>query len=268
MNPGELALALGVDRLVDCALRRSNSRMTFNLRLYSPEDVDGQWTEEYTGQADDELFLIAGALGDLTDVDALEVLALAGPAVDEINSMPTASHDAWSLFQRAGNAELEGDSDTALLAYRRAAVIDPTFARAHTSAARLMWLASFSPEVAQADAAAMLNAARAHLRQALQEPRVAAETLMMQRELNGPGQNPDSLHAEIIARRPSYADEFLMWGLWLAGNDRDAEAEAALTKARFRSFREPGHRYDPILSAVPRTTPYCEPAPGVEMSSR
>lgn len=232
VSPDELAHELGIEQLIECSLRRDDARIFFNLRLYAPENDDDQWADEYAGQAADELYLIAEAVNDLIGADALKIAALAGARVDEINSMPTLSHDAWRLFQSAASAETESNPDRALTAYRKAAVIDPAFSRAHTSAARLLWLASLSPELKQSDATAMLGAAQAHIRRALQEPHIDAETLMLQRVLIDSGDEPDLLHAEIIARRPSFADEFLLWSAWLARNNRVAEAEAALARAQ------------------------------------
>ena len=223
-DPGELAQALGVERLVGCNLRRNDSRVVFNLRLYSPDDEDDLWADKFGGQATDELFLIADAFHGLTGIDAVNVAALAGARIEEVNGMPTASHNAWSLYQRARHAELGDDPGPALALYRRAAIIDPEFMRAHSSAARLLWLAS--------ETAPMLDAARAHTQRALQESRPSAEARFMQRLLIDSSENPDSLHAEIISQRPSYAEEYLYWSTWLAQNGRSTEAETALTKAR------------------------------------
>ena len=220
----ELSHALGTDRLVACTFRQNDSRITFNLRLYRPGDDKDLWTGEFGGQSVDEVFLVADAFGDLVGIDAINVAALAGARIDGVNSMPTVSHDAWSLFQHARHKELVGDLEPALEFYSQAAIIDPAFIRAHTSAARLMWVTS--------EELPTLDAARAHIRRALQDSPPLAETRFVQRLLFDTGEDPDSLHAEIISHRPSYAEEYLFWGAWLARNDRLDEAESALAKAQ------------------------------------
>ncbi|MGB5630422.1 MAG: hypothetical protein WBM57_13720 [Woeseiaceae bacterium] len=232
VNPDDLAHELGVEWLVECAARKTDSRITFNLGLFSPDDDENRWTDEFDGQAVDELFLISEAFRALIGVDAMNAAALAGARIEQINRLPTPSNEAWRLFQQARRAELSDDLDLALSRYGKAATVDPAFARAHTSAARLLWLTTLGATAGQPDIAATLDAARAHTRRALQEPYSCAEALVMRRLLLDSDEDPETLHAEIISRRPSYAEEYLFWSAWLRQADRPVEAEAALASAR------------------------------------
>ncbi len=231
-DPGELAQALGVDRLVACNLRRMNSRVAFTLRLYSPGDEGDRWTREFSGQVSDEVFLVADAFNSLVGAEAVDVAAFADARVADVNNIPTASHEAWRLFQRARHEELEDDLESALALYRQAVTIDPEFFRAHALVARLMWRAASKNEVGQADKGPTLIAAQAHTQRALQDSQPSAETRFMQRLLMNPGEDPDAMQARIISQRPSFAEEYLFWSAWLAKNDRDKEADISLSKAR------------------------------------
>lgn len=231
-DPGDIAQVLGVDRLVACNLRRAEPRMVFNLRLYSPGEEGDRWAIEIGGQASDELFLIADAFQSLVSADALNVAAFAGARIDDINNIPTASHEAWRLFQRARHDELGDDLASALALYRQAVVIDPGFFRAHALVARTLWREAAQAESGPPGKEPMLEAARAHTQRALQESRPSAETRFMQRLLIDSGEDPDSVHERIISQRPSFAEEYLFWSTWLTNSDRGEEAKIALARAR------------------------------------
>ncbi len=231
IGPDELAVALGVSSLVECTMRRDQSRMTFELRLHRLNDDTRRWTGEYSGQAADELLLVADAFRELLGTDALGIEALAGIRAKRVNTPPTLSHEAWAAYQRARFIELEEDAEAALALYSKAAVVDPGFARAHAAAARLLWHAALLTDSGPGDESASFDAARAHINRALQAEHPGAESLLMQRVLLASQETAVELHDEIVKLRPGYAEEYYLWGAWLARQGRRDAAEAAYLKA-------------------------------------
>jgi len=253
--PEELSAALDADRLVECGMRRSDERLSLNLQLYDPAADRNLWADEYEGQAADELLLIAEAFRDLIGVDALNVSARAGGRIDYVNEPPTASAEAWKLFQRARLAEDAGRFDEAVALYRETAGLDPGFARAHAGLARQHWIAASREGLSDGDRRARLQAALTHVHRALTEAPQLAEALAIQRALLAagvkpgpeaqtllPAGDPTTLHERVIELRPSYAAEYYWWGQSLASEGRTAEASDALDKAR---------RLDPVGKVAP-----------------
>lgn len=244
-DPAELAGQLGTDRLVECGLRRSESRLALNLQLYDPVAGHNLWADEYEGQAADQLLLISESFRDLIGVHALNLAARAGGRIERVNAAPTASTGAWSLFQEARSLEQSGDIEGAVTRYREAVEFDPAFARAHAAIARnLLRLAEGAGQDPGA-AHARLDAAWAHTRQALQLAPDSAVALALRRELlaRGLGEaetggdpslppTPEALHQRIVELRPSYAQEYLWWAAWLESQGRHGEARAARETAR------------------------------------
>jgi TolB-like protein len=244
VDPSDLSSALDVGRLVECGMRRSEARVSINLQLYDPGADRNIWADEYEGQASDQLLLIAEAYRDLIGVDALNVGARAGGRIERINKFPTASAEAWFLFQRARHAENMGDHEAALSFHRQAASLDPDFARAHTSIARLLWRSTTVPDLPNTAVRAGLDAAWAHTQRALGLQPKLSEGLAMRRVLLAAGMkdstgnkdlelavDPEALHAQIIRLRPSFAEEYLWWAIWLESQGRHDEALSALTVA-------------------------------------
>jgi TolB-like protein len=245
MDPSDLSDALGVDRLVECGLRRSEARVSINLQLFDPAADRNIWADEYQGQAADELLLIAEAFRDLIGVDALNISARAGGRIERINEAPTASGEAWMQFQRARWAENSGDRAGARQLYRETAGLDPTFARAHAAVARLHWEDARDRALEDEDRRARFSAAWAHTQRALTEAPQLAEALSLRRVLLAEGIEPSSveddaegprgqqeLHDQIIDLRPSFAEEFDRWAEWLQAEGRRTEADRAHETAR------------------------------------
>ncbi len=245
IDPAELSEALQVDRLVECGMRRSEARLSINLQLYDPGADRNLWADEYEGQASDELLLIAEAFRDLIGVDGLNVSARAGGRIEHVNSPPTASAEAWRLFQRARLAEDEGRLEDALALYRETAGLDPGLARAQAALARLHWLAASREGLSDEERQARLQAAWAHGQRALTEAPHLAEALAIRRVLLAAGMDPgpetdpavtaadpETLHERIIELRPNYAEEYYWWSQWLESQGRRSDAMEALERAR------------------------------------
>ncbi len=245
VDPGELSETLHVDRLVECGMRRSEARLSINLQLYDPGADRNLWADEYEGQASDELLLIAEAFRDLIGVDGLNVSARAGGRIENVNAPPTASAEAWKLFQKARLAEDEGRYEDALAIYRETAGLDPGFARAHAGLARLHWMAASQGGLSDADRRARLKAAWIHGQRALTEAPHLAEALAIRRvlmtadmdpgpeaEISFPATDQATLHEQVIDFRPSYAQEYYWWSQWLDSEARAGDASDALEKAR------------------------------------
>ena len=254
MDPSDLSDTLGVDRLVECGLRRSEARVSINLQLFDPAADRNFWADEYQGQAADELLLIAEAFRDLIGVDALNISARAGGRIERINEAPTASGEAWTQFQRARWTENSGDRARARQLYRETAALDPSFARAHAAVARLHWEDARDSSLKDEDRRARFSAAWAHTQRALGEAPQLAEALSLKRALlaegietasvqdggeRPPGQT--ELHEQIIDLRPSFAEEFDRWADWLEGEGRRADADRARDTAR---MLDPAGRLD------------------------
>jgi TolB-like protein len=244
LDPSDLSDTLGVDRLVECGMRRSESRVSINLQLFDPAADRNIWADEYQGQAADELLLIAEAFRDLIGVDALNISARAGGRIERINEAPTASGEAWMQFQRARWTEDSGDRAGAQHLYRETAGLDPSFARAHAAVARLHWEDARENALGDEDRRAKFSAAWAHTQRALAEAPQLAEALSLKRALLAEGIEPTSvrddggpppgqteLHEQIINLRPSFAEEFDRWADWLEGEGRRTDADGAREKA-------------------------------------
>jgi TolB-like protein len=243
-EPAALAESLNIDRLVECGMRRSESRVSVNLQLFDPASDQNLWADEYQGQSSDELLLIAEAFRDLIGVDALNVSARAGGRIERVNSAPTASAEAWSLFQRARAAETTGDHARAADLNQQAVGLDSTFARAQAAVARRLWQDARQDGVSAADREARLKAAAARTQRALVESPRLPDALALWRELLGTGvgqlegptdgalpTDPDRLHEIILELRPSFAEESRWWAHWLETQGRKPEAEAARASA-------------------------------------
>ena len=248
-EPAALAESLNVDRLVECGMRRSESRVSINLQLFDPASDQNLWADEYQGQSSDELLLIAEAFRDLIGVDALNVSARAGGRIERANAAPTASAEAWSLFQRARTAETAGDPARAAALDRQAMGLDPTFARAQAAVARHLWENASQDGLSAPGRLARLKASAAHTQRALVHSPRLAEALALRRELAGAGvapadsphdgglpSDPELLHEMILDLRPSFAEELVWWARWLETQGLESDAAAA---------REASKRLDP-----------------------
>ena len=245
VDPLELSESLGADRLVECGMRRSEERISINLQLFDADADRNLWAEEYQGQTSDELLLISDAFRDLIGVDALNISARAGGRIERVNEAPTASSEAWILFQRGRAAGNDGDPGAAAIHFRQAAGLDPSFARAHAAVGRQYWLDSQADGLTQKDRTARLNAAWAHTQRALNESPRLADALAIRRVLLAAGVGPspgpeseplptdqDQLHEMIIDLRPSFAEEFVWWATWLDAQGQESEADRARDTAR------------------------------------
>ena len=244
VDPVELSTVLGADRLVECGLRRSKERLSLNLQLYDPGSKQTLWTDEYVGQASDELFLIAEAFRDLTGKHAVNIAARAGSRLEQANSTPTISNEAWSLFQRARQAEASSNMEEALSLFDKAGWFDEDFTRAAASSGRLLWLSTFSPDFDPERKAELTLAAQSFLHNAEieaadQADLLANKILVLASGVTESGDktkprifsDAEALHEKIISMRPSYANEYVWWGTWLERNGRNEEAKAAFTRA-------------------------------------
>ena len=246
-NPAKLVEILGVERLVECSVRRAQERLTINLQLYDPRDDRNLWSKDYEGQTADELLLIADVFRGLIGADAIKVGTHARGRVERVNRPPTASAEAWSTYQLACNSEDAGAYELALDSYRKATLLDSRFARAHAGAARMHWQATLRDALPAGMGRARLHAAWTHAQLALRAEPDLADALALRRVLlavgaedTAPGKDPpsrlttdpDELHERVLALRPSFAEEYLWWSQWLARQGRQTEADEALTAAR------------------------------------
>ena len=245
VDPVKLSTVLGADRLVECGLRRSNERLSLNLQLYDPGSKQSLWTNEYVGQASDELFLIADVFHDLTGAEAINIAARAGSRLERVNLPPTSSSDAWILFQRARQAEALSDFEEALSLYSKVSYLDEDFSRAGAAWGRLLWLSTFSPDFDPKEKTVLTEVARGLLHDAeidVTEPADLLANLMYamasgvldssDKTQAGAAVEPEALHEKIISIRPSYTEEYVWWGAWLQQNGRDEEARAAFARAK------------------------------------
>jgi TolB-like protein len=248
VDPAKLASTLGTERLVECSVRRVGERLTVTAQLYAPVDDRNLWGTEIEGQSADELLLVANLFRGLIGEKALNVGSHYRERIARADRPPTPSFEAWSAYQGACNDEDAGRYGDALESFRRAVLLDSQFARARAGAARMHWQLARAPGVATAARGAALNAAMLHVQLALRSEPELAEALALRRVLRAegakeppivgdpakaePARDDAALHAQVIALRPSYADEYYWWSDWLSGQGKKSEAAEALAQAR------------------------------------
>jgi TolB-like protein len=247
-DPAKLASTLGTERLVECSVRRAGERLTVTAQLYDPVDDRNLWGMEIEGQSADELLLVADLFQGLIGEKALRVGSHYRERIDRANRPPTPSFEAWSTYRDACDQEDSGRYGDALESFRRSVLLDPQFARARTGAARMLWQSAQLPGVTAEAHGAALNAAMLHVQLALRSEPELAEALALRRVLRAEGakeppmatdpakaesaRDDAALHAQVIALRPSYADEYYWWSGWLRERGKKSEAAEALAQAR------------------------------------
>ena len=137
-TPMEIGDRLGVDALLEGAVRRFGGRVHVSAQLISAVDGLTLWSENFEGQPAD-IFSIQHSI--IIAVLARLLPALAPEDVPEGGDFTPASHNAYDLYLRgryhyARRAETGNPTDeieTALDYFGRAVALDPGFARAWAS---------------------------------------------------------------------------------------------------------------------------------------
>ena len=228
----DIARRLGVEKILEGSILRSGSRVRITAQLVDAAEDRHLWAETYDRELSDALTLQADVARAISNAVRVTLTPQEKERFGRAQPVVPAAHEAYLKGLQRWNRRDAGEAFQAIELFRRAIVLDSTFARPHAALADAYnFLGNYSAiSQAVARGAAKAEALRAlELDPDLGEAYVSLAQVKMEFEWDWDGAERDYRRA--IELNPGYAAAHQYYAEYLARMGRHQEALASVNRA-------------------------------------
>jgi TolB-like protein/DNA-binding winged helix-turn-helix (wHTH) protein/Tfp pilus assembly protein PilF len=231
LDANAIARKLHARFLMQGSIARSGDQLRMEVQLLDAASGSRLWSTAFDRSATDAAVVLEEIVGSVADAFHIGV----EPTVSDASAPARINLDAYELYVRGqqlmSNLRVE-DANVALELFRRATILDPTFARGYLALAQAHILAAALRGRDDATAAEMEAQANTALGRSLELNPALGEAWIERARLTKDPASAEELFRKGLQLAPSYGMGYMRYAEFLFGEYRKGEAIETMDRAR------------------------------------